>query len=146
MKNITRRIYVLLFTFSAFLLFGCAELFDCIASARPNIHGKNLATGTVGNNYTDFIDSDITNETDDNAYDYFFSVIGNLPTGMTYHEQGRKIYFTGIPTQAGSFTFKVRLTVDPPDYYDPNQGLFEDGNRICFGDDTTTKEFTIVIQ
>ena len=146
MKNITRKIYVLLFASSGLLLFGCAELFDCVASARPDIHSKSLLVGTVGNNYNDFIDSDVTNDPNDNAYDYYFSVTGNLPTGMTYHEQGRKVYFTGIPTQAGSFTFRVRLTVDPPDSYDPNQGLFEDGNRICFGDDTTTKEFTIVIQ
>lgn len=146
MKNIIRRITLLVFVSSVFLLFGCAELFDCVASARPDIHSKNLNIGTVGNTYTDFIDSDITNETDDDAYDYFYSVSGNLPPGLNYHQQGRKLFFTGYPSQAGSFTFEVRLTVDPPDYYDPNQGLFEDGNRICFGNDTTSKEFTIIIQ
>lgn len=146
MKNILRKIYLLFFAASAFLLFSCAELFDCIASARPDIHSKNLATGTVGNNYNDFIDSDVTNDPNDNAYDYYYSITGTIPPGMTYNQQGRKIYFSGIPSQAGNFTFSVRLTVNPPDSYDPNQGLFTDGNRICFGDDTTTKEFTIVIQ
>jgi len=146
MKNIVRRMYVLFFISSAFLLFGCAELFDCVASARPDIHSKNLNIGTFGTSYNDFIDSDITNETNDNAYDYFYAVSGNFPPGMTYNEQGRKLFFNGYPTQTGSYTFTVRLTVDPPYYYDQNQGFYEDGNRICFGNDTTTKEFTIVIQ
>lgn len=146
MKKILRNIYISLFLSSAFLLFGCAELIDCVASARPDLHSKTLSVGTIGHGYSDFIEADITNEPDDNAYDYFFTVDGNLPPGMMYHEQGRRVYFSGNPTQAGSYAFKVRLTVDPPDYYDPNQGFWEDGNRICFGNDTTTKEFTIVIQ
>lgn len=146
MKNIILRIYVLLFASSAFMLFGCAELIDCVARARPNLHSKNLAVGTVGGNYTDFLEADVTNDPDDGAYDYFFSVDGDLPIGMTYHEQGRKVFFTGIPTVAGSYTFKVRLTVDPPNYYDDNHGFWDDNNRICFEDDTITKEFTIVIQ
>jgi hypothetical protein len=143
MKNIVRKIYMLLLVSSAMLLVGCSELIDCVASARPNLHSKNLKTGTVGINYNDFIDADITNEPDDNAYDYFFQVDGNLPVGMTYHEQGRKVYFTGVPTVAGTYTFNVRLTVDPPNYDDYG---WDGGNRICFGDDTITKEFTIVIQ
>lgn len=146
MKNIIRKMYVLLFASSAFLMFGCAELFDCVASARPDIHGKILATGTVGGNYNDFLDSDVTNDPNDNAYDYYYSVSGTIPPGMTYHQQGRKLFFSGIPSQAGSYTFRVHLKIDYPDSYDPNQGFFEDGNRICFGDDSTTKEFTIIIQ
>lgn len=143
MKNILSKIYVLLFATAAFLMSGCSELIDCVASARPDLHSKTLKTGTVGINYNDFIDADITNEPDDNAYDYFFQVDGDLPVGMTYHEQGRKVFFTGIPTVAGSYTFKVRLTVDPPHSEDWG---WHGGNRICFGDDTITKEFTIVIQ
>lgn len=143
MKNMLCKTYLFVFACSAFLLFGCAELIDCVASARPDLHSKNLNTGTVGLNYNDFLEADITNEPNDNAYDYFFQVDGNLPVGMTYHEQGRKIYFTGIPTAEGSYAFDVRLTVDPPNYEDYG---WNGGNRICFGDDTTTKSFTIVIQ
>lgn len=146
MKNIVRKIYLLVFAAIGFLLFSCAELIDCIASARPDIHPKSLATGTVGNSYNDYIDSDVTNDPNDNAYEYYFSVTGNIPIGMTYHQQGRKIYFTGIPSQAGSYTFRVRLTVNPPDSYGSNYGYYQSGNRICLDDDTTTKEFTIVIQ
>lgn len=143
MKNKLRKIYVLLFAAIGFLMTGCAELIDCVASARPDIHSKSLINGTVGRAYSDFIEADITNEPNDNDYDYFFSVDGNFPPGMFYHEQGRKVYFTGIPSTAGTYTFSVRLTVDPPNYEDYG---WNGGNRICFGDDTTTKEFTIVIQ
>ena len=146
MKNTIPKVYILLYASLPFLLFSCAELFDCVASARPEIHSKNLSIGRIGNIYSDFIDSDVTNDANDNAYDYFFSVDGNLPSGMTYNGQGRKIFFTGRPTQAGTFKFKVKLTVAPPNYYNPNQDLTGDGNRICFDKNTTFKEFTIVIE
>ena len=136
MKNIIRRISLLLVAFSAFLFFGCAELVDCVAPAKPNLHSKTLFNGSVGLSYTEFVEADITNDPNDDDYDYFFSVDNNLPPGMTYFEQDRKVFFSGTPTQAGSFTFKIRLTVDPKYNYD---------NRLCFGDDTTTKSYTIVI-
>lgn len=143
MKKTILKIFVVLFASSALLLSGCSELIDCVASARPNLHSKTLYNGTVGSNYSDFLEADITNEPDDNAYDYFFQVDGDLPMGLTYHEQGRKLFFSGVPTVAGIYTFKVRLTVDPPNYEDYG---WSGGNRICFGDDTITKEFTITIQ
>ncbi len=145
MRN-TTSFYALLCILLSLTMSGCSELLDCVASARPDIHSKTLVNGTVGHPYSDFIDSDVTNDPNDNAYDYYFSVNGNLPPGMTYHEQGRKVYFTGTPTQAGSFTFEVKLTVDPPDNYNLDGGFWNDGNRICFGNDTTKKQFTIVIQ
>jgi len=105
--------------------------------AKPNLHSKALTNGHIGNNYSNFIEADVTNDPNDDDYDYFFSIDENLPPGMTYHEQGQRVYFSGTPTQAGTFNFKVRLTVDTKYNYD---------NRFCFGDDTITKEFTIVIQ
>lgn len=146
MINYTRSIYALLFILLSLTMTSCAELFDCVASARPNIHSKTLLTGHVGTQYNDFVDSDITNDSNDNGYDYFFSINGNLPPGMTYHQAGRKVWFTGSPTQTGSYTFTIKLTVDPPEDYNPDAGFWEDGNKICFDNDTDSKEFTIVIQ
>lgn len=137
MKNTLRKIYLLLFACSAFLVSGCAELVDCVAPAKPDLHSKTLTIGTVGDAYADFIEADVANDPHDDDYDYFFSITGNFPPGMFYHEQGTKAFLTGIPSQAGTYKFKVRLTVDPK---------FEADNRICFGDDTITKEYTIVIQ
>lgn len=137
MKNILRKIYVLAFASTALLVSGCSELVDCVASARPNLHSKNLATGRLNLSYEDYLEADVTNDPHDDEYDYFFSVQGNLPPGMTYREQRRRIYFTGTPSQKGTYAFRVRLTVDRPNW--------NNDNRICFGDDTTTKEFTIVI-
>jgi len=145
MKNNTG-IYAILCFMLSLTLSGCSELMDCVASARPNIHSKTLQMGHVGINYDDFIQADVTNDPNDDNYDYYFSVSGNLPPGMTYREHGRKVYFSGVPTQSGIYTFKVELTVDPEYDYFENEGFFEDGNHICFDDDTTTKEFTIEVQ
>ena len=137
MKNRLHKTFKILIASTAFLLVGCAELIDCIAPAKPNLHSKNLFNGSIGLTYNEFIEADVANDPNDNDYDYFFSVDNQLPPGMTYVEQGRKVYFTGTPTQAGTFTFKVRLTINPKNYYE---------SRICFGDDTTTKEYKIVIR
>lgn len=146
MKNILHKIYVLSFAAIALMIAGCSELTDCIARARPNLHSKTLVTGISGNPYYDYIESDVTNDPNDNDYDYFYAVDGPIPPGLTYYRQGRRLIFTGTPRIAGTYIFKVRLTVDPPDDFSPGHGLFDDSNRICFNDDTITKEFKIVIQ
>lgn len=143
MKNILHKISLVLLVSSALLVSSCAELFDCIAKAQPDIHSKVMKTGFVGTAYNDFIEADVTNDPNDNDYDYFYSITGNLPVGMSYFEQGRRVYLNGVPTVAGTYTFRVRLTIDPPNYEDYG---WDGGNRICFGDDTTTKEFTITVQ
>lgn len=146
MKKIIQKLYPFIYFLIIISFSRCAELIDCIASARPDIKSKNLIVGYIGSNYNDFIDSEVTNEINDNNYNYYFSLSGNLPPGVSFYTQGRRIILTGNPIATGIYTFTVTLTVDPFEYYNPNQSFFEDGNRICFGDDTTSKDFKITIQ
>jgi hypothetical protein len=145
MKKIKKFTLKLVLVSLVFLAFSCSELIDCIAKASPVFSTNQLDNGSIGINYNEYINSEVRNDPNDDAYDYYYSVEGNLPPGINYHTQGRKLYFTGNPTTSGSYTFKVFLTIDYPDYYDSNQGIFDDNNRICFGDDHTSKNFTIII-
>lgn len=130
-----------------FLFFNsCSELIDCIASTKPELNSKLLPSGYTNQNYSNFITASVKNDPNDDDYDYHFSISGNYPPGMTYFEQGRRLYFSGKANQAGTYTFKVTVTIDYPEYYDPDQGFWEDNNRICFGNDTTSKDYMITIQ
>ena len=91
MKKRIRKLYPFICFLIIILFSGCAELIDCIASARPDIKSKNLIVGYIGSNYNDFIDSEVTNEINDNNYNYYFSLTGNLPPGINYYPQGRRI-------------------------------------------------------
>ena len=132
--------------FILFTTYSCSELIDCIASTKPELKSKSLSLGYTGQPYSNFIEASVKNDSNDDDYDYHFSISGNFPPGMTYFEQNRRLYFSGAANQGGTYTFKVTVTVDYPEYYDTDQGFWEDDNRICFGDDTVSKNYTITIQ
>ena len=138
------RFIVIFFLFSIFN--SCSELIDCIASTKPELKSKILRLGYTGQTYSDFIEASVKNDSNDNHYDYYFTVDGNFPPGLTYSEQGRKLIFSGSGNQGGTYTFKVIVTIDYPEYYDEEQGFWEDDNRICFGNNTVSKNYTITIQ
>ncbi|TDP59446.1 putative Ig domain-containing protein [Flavobacterium dankookense] len=132
--------------FILFTTYSCSELIDCIASTKPELKSKSLSLGFTGQPYSNFIEASVKNDSNDDDYDYHFSISGNFPPGMTYFEQNRRLYFSGAANQGGTYTFKVTVTIDYPEYYDTDQGFWEDDNRICFGDDTVSKNYTITIQ
>ena len=132
--------------FILFTTYSCSELIDCIASTKPELKSKSLSLGYTGQPYSNFIEASVKNDSNDDDYDYHFSISGNFPPGMTYFEQNRRLYFNGAANQGGTYTFKVTVTIDYPEYYDTDQGFWEDDNRICFGDDTVSKNYTITIQ
>ncbi len=127
---------------SMFSFSSCNELADCIASTTPELQSKILKEGNVGSEYSDKINSEVKNDPNDNAYGYYFNVEGKLPDGLAYTVSHRVFSINGIPTKAGTFKFKVILRIDPPHDWDEDGG---DSNRICFGDDTTEKTYTIKI-
>lgn len=147
MKNIHHKTLTLLVILITFTMSSCDELLDCIASTRPELPTKTLSLGYVGQPYDDIVKASVVNDSQDDDYDYFFTIrTRDLPPGITYEIHDRRIFFLGTPTQSGTYTFNVDLTIEYPEYYDGQDGIFEDDNRICFGDDSTSKQYTIVVQ
>jgi Putative Ig domain len=144
MKN---KLNILFLVFTLFIVSGCAELIDCIASTKPVITTDNLPNASYGFNYNATIVSEVKNTSYDDSFYYYYSIEGNLPSGISYNVAGRELVFTGTPTVPGNYTFKVNLKIEAPEnnFDNDNDGFFEDDNRICFGDDTTQKTFTITV-
>ncbi|MDR3001991.1 MAG: Ig domain-containing protein [Fibromonadaceae bacterium] len=76
----------------------------------PAIYSKQLPKGEVGGEYLDrsFYGS-VTIEASRFAK---WSIIGNLPPGLDFEENGSNIGISGIPTQVGVFPFKVKAEND----------------------------------
>lgn len=141
------KLRVLLIMIPLFALSACSELLDCIASAKPEIPSDGLPNAYLGFLYNQSITCQVKNASNDDAFYYYFDIEGSLPPGISYSVVGRKIYFVGTPTVAGTFTFKVNLKIEAPEDYDDNDdGVFDDDDRICFGNDTTQRTFTITAQ
>jgi hypothetical protein len=142
--RIIKNIILLLFAFS---LSSCSELIECIISVKPVLQNKQLALAYNGQGYEDFITGEVRNDSRDDYYGYFFTVDGNLPPGISYNQAGRRIVFFGIPSQIGTYTFKIIMTIEPPEVYDnPYDEIDENGDGLCLGNDTTSKTYSITVQ
>lgn len=131
----------------SFTMSGCGELFDCLISARPYLPSKTLLIGQIGMPYNESIQASVKNAPNDNSFIYYLSIDDDLPPGISYHQQGRKIIFTGTPTTSGVYTFKVNLTIDYPESTDIDEDdPLSDSNNICLGNDSTSRNYTIVVE
>nr|WP_299173760.1 hypothetical protein [uncultured Allomuricauda sp.] len=121
----------------AFMFYNCDEIYECVFNINPEIHQKQLLVGVVGERYEDFITAEISNEVNDNDYDYFFDIIGELPPGIFYDVNRRSVDFFGRPEEAGIYRFRVELFVEGYDYngYDRSPTCRE----------STVREFTIQV-
>jgi len=124
------------------LLFSGCELFlneavDCIAKVKPKLPDNNLAEGKLGIEYFETITASATNHVNDDDFAYYFNMIGRPPRGINYVFDHRKIYFSGIPTEKGTFSFSIDLSI--------GEGLVFNDDGICFSDDSTSKIYTIII-
>ncbi|HMB99595.1 MAG TPA: hypothetical protein VKN14_01015 [Flavobacteriaceae bacterium] len=135
--------YSILYVFiSLFFLTSCQDILDCIINRSPELPDKILETGLVNAFYSDFLNAEINNEPQDDDYDYYFELYGDLPEGIEMFVDYRKVYFEGIPTESGVFTFTIYLSVDPPLYYDYDTDEYEDS--LCSY--STSKDYTIRIR
>ena len=122
------------------LLTSCYDIVDCIINRTPVLIEKELKVGIVNEFYSDFVLAEIKNDPDDNGYDYYFDVIGDLPNGIEWYVDYRKVYFEGTPTESGRFYFTVELYVDG-EYYDGETDSMRD--PLC--DNETSRSFVIII-
>lgn len=133
----TKRIFGFFVVIAASFFYSCDEIYECIFNIEPEIHDKQLLIGVVGERYRDLITAEISNEVNDNDYDYFFDVIGQLPPGIFYDENRRSIELFGTPEEAGVYRFRVELFVESFDY----NGF--DSSPTC--SESTIRDFTLQV-
>lgn len=137
--------YLIIALLISFLTFnGCEDVLDCIINVRPELHNKTLARATVDEFYSETITAEIKNEPNDNGYDYYFSISGNLPEGIDVIYDYRDVIIEGVPLESGRFTFRVFLDVEAIDnYYYDDFGNRRYNDPLC--SDNTSRTYTLVV-
>lgn len=140
-----KRCILFLLLISFFTFTNCENVIDCIINVRPELHDVKLKVGYIDKYYFDKITAEIKNEPNDNSYDYYFDVYGDVPNGIEIIYDYRDIILEGIPTEKGRFTFTVYLDVDPyQEYYYDEYGDIIYDDSLCT--DSTSKNYTLVIK
>ena len=130
---------------ASFLFSSCEAIIDellddCNSYNYPIIKSKELQEGKVNEFYSDFVKAEVKNDPHDDDYDYHFDVSAELPNGIDWFVEGRKVIFEGTTTEFGVYKFTVELWVEvPQEWYD----LGTEPEQLC--DDYTSKEFVIKI-
>jgi len=124
-----------------FLCLGCEDIIECIINKSPELPNKTFQLGYINSYYQDELEGEIKNEPQDDNYAYRFEIYGDLPYGLEMNANDRILSIEGTPEISGTFTFKIYLFVDPPEYYDDDTGSYEDA--LCSY--STSKEYTITI-
>ncbi|MFC4722092.1 hypothetical protein ACFO5O_07150 [Geojedonia litorea] len=125
-------------------LLGCQDLLECIINRRPELSDNPLEIAFVNNFYTETITSEIKNEPFDDGYYYNFFITGELPPGIEYYIDYRNVIFEGVPVVAGTYTFKVNLSVSQADNYeDECENRFNDCDGLCA--ESISKTYSIVV-
>lgn len=119
------------------LLVSCEDALECLFGIRPEINETAITTAFLDEPYEQRITAEVDNDPNDNAYDYFFEVYGDLPAGIDLLFFAREIRIVGTPEEAGNFDFTVFLWVE----------RFEDGfydtSPTC--GDEVSRDFTLVV-
>lgn len=88
----------------AFILFIIAGAVETVYAAQLKLQPNNLPDGTQYTVYSETLTAS------GGTPPYFWSQTGTLPTGLTFTPSGSTAVISGIPTQAGTFAFRVTLT------------------------------------
>lgn len=134
-------LHLLLIVFS---FISCQDIIECIINRRPELTSKTLAVAQVNQFYTETITADIKNEPLDDNYDYYFSIDGELPRGIVYVIEERRIVLEGTPLDSGSYKFKVWLSAEQSyNYSEACENRLNDCDGLC--EESTSKVYTIVV-
>ncbi|WP_460219159.1 hypothetical protein [Psychroserpens sp. MEBiC05023] len=137
-----KQLFYPLLLLSFFALTGCEDILECtIAGRSPELPNKEFDVGLVNLYYFDEFISEINNEPRDDDYIYDYDIYGDLPDGLTFFTNHRRVTIEGSPQTSGVFEFEVFLYVDPPLYWDDDRQEYDDG--MC--STATSKVYTIII-
>ena len=110
-------------------LAGCGDVVDeiigaCLDADGPSFNTPGLPDGGVGQPYAAEVEAGITREPYDDRFIYRFRLIGSLPPGLRWSQSGntRYVQLSGTPTVAGSYSFRLEVTVEDP--LESPQGLY----------------------
>ncbi|ARV08838.1 hypothetical protein BTO05_03980 [Winogradskyella sp. PC-19] len=122
---------------SFFVLTSCEEFLECAFDIDPEINENTIASATLGEEYFQIITAEVDNAANDNAFDYFFEIYGDIPEGIDIIYFARRIEFIGRPLETGTFNFRVYLYVESF-----RDGYF-DSSPTC--SDDVSKDFSLVV-
>ncbi|SHH45379.1 hypothetical protein [Winogradskyella jejuensis] len=128
---------ITLFLVSFFALSSCEEALECAFGLDPEINENSVAPAQLDQEYFQIITGEVDNDPNDNAYDYFFEIYGDLPPGIDVLFFARRIELVGRPQEVGTFNFRVYLYVESFD-----NGFF-DASPTC--SDEVSKNFSLVV-
>lgn len=135
--------FVLLFSFLLFT--SCEDILECIINVRPELSQRELNNAFVDEYYFDTITAEVKNEPNDNGYDYYFSVSGNVPRGLDVIYEYRRIIFEGFPTEPGRYTIRVSLNVEAfNEFYYDDFGNERYHDPLCTNN--TSRVYTLVVR
>ena len=122
-----------------FLFLSCDDALECAFGVNPEINENFIPTASLDEDYFTLITAEVDNAANDNAYDYFFDVVGDLPDGINLYFEYRRIEIYGRPQETGRFNFRVFLSVG---LFDPNTGFYDD-DPTCSSE--VNKGFTLEV-
>jgi hypothetical protein len=91
-------------------LSGC-EALDCLDNDVPEFMDSTLQSAVLNQAYEDTIRIGINNDAFDDWYNYRVELTGDLPPGILFRRDQRRLYFEGTPMVVGDFGFTLRLEV-----------------------------------
>lgn len=137
--SLTSRLIVmfslLLFSTSCEML--TEELLECNQKIVPKLPEKQLSQAKVGVRYAEIVSAYVQNG-DEEAFDYEFSIIGELPEGLSYRSNGRVFEIYGTPVKEGTYHFKVKVKL-----LDVISGV---GDGFCFSKDFSKQHYKLIVE
>ena len=106
----SKYIKLILFFFISF--YSCDNALECALGIEPEINENSVAQARLDQNYFQLITAEVNNDANDNAYDYFFRIEGDIPEGIDIFFFPREIEFSGVPREVGRFNFRIYLSVE----------------------------------
>ncbi|WP_027137152.1 hypothetical protein [Gaetbulibacter saemankumensis] len=108
---------------------------SCIGNRSASLPNHEFMTGYLEEYYYDRLTASVSNDPNDDDYDYNFTIEGRVPEGLKVVIENRSVILEGHPSKAGKFGFVIYLDIEPH---------FPDTN-ICINYNAN-KEYNLLIE